>query len=371
MIDKTENLRLRPSVSIVSTATENVWEFFLSNTRQVRHLRIRDQRLIHLVTQLNGTSIADLVKEHPDIGSEIAHLFTALVEWCIVEYQSVSKTIFDSTHYRTLNFLSDFIPSYALLSEQRRFRNSKVILIGCGGVGSLLADGIAAIGVGELTLWDPDDVKNNNLNRGLFTRQDVGKSKVRVLADRFEKLYPDLKVTTVTELLEQETQISRHFGQLGSTDLVINAADYPNVDVTSKLIFPTCMNLKIPHIVAGGYNLHLSLIGPTIIPFETPCYKCIEMGLEQLQNEDFSHLRKLVRPKRNIGNLAPLAGISVSFTLNETIRTLLRGSFLYPYMSGRRGEFNYLNNQVNYTTFERQANCSWCSNTHKHPVNPS
>lgn len=371
MIDKTENLRLRPSVSIVSTATENVWEFFLSNTRQVRHLRIRDQRLIHLVTQLNGTSIADLVKEHPDIGSEIAHLFTALVEWCIVEYQSVSKTIFDSTHYRTLNFLSDFIPSYALLSEQRRFRNSKVILIGCGGVGSLLADGIAAIGVGELTLWDPDDVKNNNLNRGLFTRQDVGKSKVRVLADRFEKLYPDLKVTTVTELLEQETQISRHFGQLGSTDLVINAADYPNVDVTSKLIFPTCMNLKIPHIVAGGYNLHLSLIGPTIIPFETPCYKCIEMGLEQLQNEDFSHLRKLVRPKRNIGNLAPLAGISVSFTLNETIRTLLRGSFLYPFMSGKRGEFNYLSNQVNYTTFERQANCSWCSNTHKHPVNPS
>jgi len=306
VIDRTEKLRLRPSVSVVPTATENVWEFFLSNTRQVRHLRIRDQRLIDLVIQLNGSSIDDLVEENSDIGSEIAHLLTALVEWCIVEYQSISKAISSSNHYRTLNFLSDFIPTYALFSEQRRLRNSKVVLIGCGGVGSLLADGIAAMGVEEIILWDPDDVKNNNLNRGLFTREDLGRPKVKVLADRFSKLYPDLKVTTVTELLEQEVQISQHFGQLSTTDLVINAADYPNVDTTSKLIFPTCMNLKIPHIVAGGYNLHLSLIGPTIIPFETPCYKCIELGLDQLQNEDFSHLRKLVRPKRNIGNLGRL-----------------------------------------------------------------
>jgi molybdopterin/thiamine biosynthesis adenylyltransferase len=317
--------------------------------------------MIDLICKINGTCVNQLVYENPDLKSDIENIIPALVDWNIVEYTAVADWISSQSNYRTLNFLSDYIPTYALLGTYKRLRDSRVIIFGCGGVGSLVADGLASIGVRDLVLCDPDEVKAHNLNRGIFTRKDLDVRKVDALGNRFEDLYPEVRVVKVPELFETEAAVTELLAGWKNIDLVINSADFPNVDTTSKLIFPPCMNLRIPHIVSGGYNLHLSLIGPTIIPFETPCFKCIEVGLERLQTEDFSHLRKLKRPKRNIGNLAPLANIAASYTVNEALKTLLRGKYIYPTMVGKRGEFNYLTGKANYTTFNKVTDCAWCS----------
>ena len=106
--------------------------------------------------------------------------------------------------------------------------------------------------------------------------------------------------------------------------------------------------------------MHLSLIGPTIIPNETPCFRCIGRGLEEEQPNDFSRVRKLFRPKRNIGNLSPLAGISASFTCFEAIRVLVKSDKLQPLMKGRRGEFNFLTSKLNFSEYSRLSDCEWC-----------
>jgi hypothetical protein len=122
------------------------------------------------------------------------------------------------------------------------------------------------------------------------------------------------------------------------------------------------MDYKIPHIIAGGYNLHLSLIGQTIIPFESACFECADIVLNGKNQQELMGVRKLVRSERNLGNLAPLAGITASFAVNEILRLIFRNENLQPKMLNRRGEFNFLTNKISFFDLPKQQNCSWCRN---------
>lgn len=66
---------------------------------------------------------------------------------------------------------------------RHRLAESRVLLLGCGGIGSLVAATLATAGVGELVLVDGDHVELSNLTRQfLFTESDVGLPKAEVLA---------------------------------------------------------------------------------------------------------------------------------------------------------------------------------------------
>ena len=57
------------------------------------------------------------------------------------------------------------------------------MILGCGGLGSWVAAGLACVGVGRLTLVDDDVVELSNLNRQLlFTEADIGRAKVAAAA---------------------------------------------------------------------------------------------------------------------------------------------------------------------------------------------
>lgn len=116
------------------------------------------------------------------------------------------------------------------------------------------------------------------------------------------------------------------------TDQWDRFSPYPSVDYTSSIVDEACKALNLPYIIGGGYNLHLSLIGMTVIPGKTACYHCGRITLEDRQKGDLDNLKKLDRPWRNIGNLAPLAAITSSFTANEAIRLVLRSQRLMPVM---------------------------------------
>lgn len=361
MVDINQPLRLRPSVSVIPTTDPEVIEFFQGNTRRVKHLRVKDPRIIELVSSLNGQSLSQLIERFPDIAPEISAFLEAVFGWCFIEYENVGKALSATANYRTLNFLADYFPSDEILAAESVLNDSSVLIVGCGGVGGIIARGLVKIGVQNITLCDPDIVKAHNLNRGAFTRDHLNQSKVEVLANAIRTEYPKCVVEQLNIQLVDSTSARQILPLKSHYNLVINAADYPNVDTTSKLLFPLCMEQRIPHIVAGGYNLHLSLIGPTILPFESACYRCIEMGLDDQLEEGFSRLRKLVRPKRNIGNIGPLATISASYTLNECLKTLLSGPRIKPRMLGKRGEFNYVKGRAEYAVFPRRDDCNWCS----------
>lgn len=85
---------------------------------------------------------------------------------------------------------------------------------------------------------------------------------------------------------------------------------------------------------AGGCNMHLSLVGPTIIPGKTPCFQLRFHGMDQPSESEIEGAERIIKEHRNLGNLVPLAAISASFVANEYLKVLLNLPNLNPAMIG-------------------------------------
>jgi tRNA A37 threonylcarbamoyladenosine dehydratase len=84
-------------------------------------------------------------------------------------------------------------------------KNSKVLVVGLGGVGSFAAEFLARAGVGNLTIVDGDVVDTTNINRQLpALHSTVGLPKVHVVGDRLMDINPELNLTIVEEFLSPE-----------------------------------------------------------------------------------------------------------------------------------------------------------------------
>ena len=78
---------------------------------------------------------------------------------------------------------------------QKKINNSKVLVVGCGGLGSPVIDLLSRAGIGEIGMIDHDKVSLSNLHRQImFTSDDIGKYKVSVLKKRIRKINKNVKV---------------------------------------------------------------------------------------------------------------------------------------------------------------------------------
>ena len=72
-------------------------------------------------------------------------------------------------------------------------------IVGLGGIGSIVAEQLAHLGVGRLLLLDPEVIEETNLNRVVgAARGDIGRPKVEVTADLIRRINPEIKVTAIT-----------------------------------------------------------------------------------------------------------------------------------------------------------------------------
>ncbi|MBW7881884.1 MAG: molybdopterin-synthase adenylyltransferase MoeB [Caldilineaceae bacterium] len=168
---------------------------------------------------------------------------------------------------------------HTLLSEvgesgQVKLLESKVLLIGAGGLGSPAAMYLAAAGVGTLGIVDFDTVDISNLQRQiLHGNKDVGRPKVESAADRIHDINPDVKVIPFREPLTSENalEIIRQF------DIVLNGSDnFP----TRYLVNDACRMLGRP-LVDGSifmFEGQVTVYLPDAPEYGTeggPCYRCL------------------------------------------------------------------------------------------------
>jgi molybdopterin/thiamine biosynthesis adenylyltransferase len=311
---------------------------------------------------LNGNTLDEITEKYNNINPYFIDKFiNYLYENCYIEDFDLAKKINDHPFNRVINFIADYLPTHEAIRAFDKINNSHVVIIGCGAIGSWVTQLLCQNGIKKFTLCDPDVVKPGNLNRSIFFYNDIGKKKTICLKESIERIYKNAKVFCVNSFITCEKNLYKVLSLSdGAVDLVINCSDFPNVDTTSEFVSKVCMERQIPHIIAGGYNLHLSLIGPTIIPKKSPCFRCIQSGLEKETPIDFANTRKLYRKKRNIGNLSPLAGISASFVAFESLRVLVDSNKMMPYMMGKRGEFNFLTSELNFSEYPKLPDCEWC-----------
>lgn len=73
--------------------------------------------------------------------------------------------------------------------------DAKIHIVGCGSVGSTIAENLARCGVKNMVLWDFDTVEAHNIVNQMFRQQDVGKPKVEALKDILCDINPEITDT--------------------------------------------------------------------------------------------------------------------------------------------------------------------------------
>lgn len=127
-------------------------------------------------------------------------------------------------------------------SEQTRFKDSKIAVVGCGGIGGEAIEMLARMGVGKLNLIDKDSFDISNLNRQTMSSLDTIKlSKSEVSKERIRLINPYTEVTAFNEELNENNMKK----VLGNCDIIIDALD--NI-YTRILISRFAKENKIPFI---------------------------------------------------------------------------------------------------------------------------
>jgi molybdopterin/thiamine biosynthesis adenylyltransferase/rhodanese-related sulfurtransferase len=150
---------------------------------------------------------------------------------------------------------------------QRRLLESKVLLLGVGGLGSPAALYLAAAGVGTLGLVDMDVVDLSNLQRQVLHRQAaIGRAKTASAKEAIAALNPDVQVETYPERLTAENVLQI----LQGYDLVLDGGDnFP----TRYLLNDACVIQKKPNIHGSVARFEGQVT--TLLPGQGPCYRCL------------------------------------------------------------------------------------------------
>ena len=151
---------------------------------------------------------------------------------------------------------------------QQRLLNSRMLLVGAGGLGSPAALYLAAAGVGTLGIVDADDVDDSNLQRQvLHSTAALGRPKVESARERINGLNPDVDVVPYEERLTSEN-IDAILDE--GWDVIVDGADnFP----TRYLVNDASVWHKIPVVHGSIYRFE----GQATVfkPFEGPCYRCL------------------------------------------------------------------------------------------------
>ncbi len=150
---------------------------------------------------------------------------------------------------------------------QAKLLDSKVLLVGAGGLGSPAALYLAAAGVGTLGIVDFDTVDASNLQRQILHSMDrLGQPKVESARETLQALNPDVKIEPYQERLSADNVLDIMRGY----DLVVDGGDnFP----TRYLVNDASLHLRIP--VVHGAIFRFEGQASVFSPYEGPCYRCL------------------------------------------------------------------------------------------------
>lgn len=152
---------------------------------------------------------------------------------------------------------------------QEQLRAASIALVGCGALGTVIAEGLTRAGIGSLRLIDRDVLELHNLQRQvLFDENDVaeGLPKAIAAARHLARINSEVRVEPVV------ADLSPHNAErlLSGVDLVLDGTD--NFE-TRYLINDVCVKHDLPWIygaVVGTYGMTT-----TFMPDRTPCFRCL------------------------------------------------------------------------------------------------
>jgi adenylyltransferase/sulfurtransferase len=150
---------------------------------------------------------------------------------------------------------------------QEQLSRSRVLVVGVGGLGGPVAMYLAAAGIGELGVIDPDQVEASNLHRQvLYRTEDVGEDKVQVAARNLQSLNPNVQVRPLAARLD----VGNALEVIAPYDLVLDGTDNFS---TRYLVNDACALLGKRNVFASvlRFDGQLTVLGDPA----GPCYRCL------------------------------------------------------------------------------------------------
>lgn len=230
---------------------------------------------------------------------------------------------------------------------QKKLLNSKVLIIGTGGLGAPAAMFLAAAGVGTIGLVDYDVVELSNLQRQIihFT-QDVGKPKVDSGQETINLMNPDVNVITYREWVS--AQNIQDIIKDQDYDFIIDGTDnFP----AKFLINDACVFLNKPFSHAGIIRFQGQTM--TFVPGQGPCYRCIFHNPPPAD---------AVPTCKQAGVLGVMGGIIGTIQATEAIKYILGIGEL---LTGHLLTYDALTMEFRKIKLSNNSNCQVCG---EHPT---
>lgn len=224
---------------------------------------------------------------------------------------------------------------------QLRLKGSKVCLLGAGGLGSVAAMQLAALGVGFLRIVDRDVVELSNLHRQhLYGVDDIGFPKVEAAAKRLQKLNPFITVEPVPLSVNEFTIEDL----VRDVDVVVDGLDSMAARYAVNRV---CIKFGVPYVfgavVASAGNLS------TIVPGESACLECFYGGLDDAK-----------LPKCGVVGVHPsVVNVVASLEVSEAVRIITGRQ---PRLVNKLLHFDLNELEINQISLSKVDACPVCGN---------
>ncbi|SFV79307.1 Sulfur carrier protein adenylyltransferase ThiF [hydrothermal vent metagenome] len=197
------------------------------------------------------------------------------------------------------------------IEGQQALLDSTMLLIGVGGLGSPSAMYLAAAGVGHLIIADFDKVELSNLQRQVIHHtDDIGEFKVDSAKAKMLSINPDVKITTVKDLDENNLN-----AWVEKSDIVLDGTD--NFDTRFK-INKACVEQKTPLVSAAVIRFEGQLSVFKGYEVDKPCYQCL-YSEEGNSDENCTDNGILAPVAGMLGTMQALQAIKVVLSLGEQL----------------------------------------------------
>ena len=226
------------------------------------------------------------------------------------------------------------------IDGQEKLWNSKVLIIGVGGLGCAVAQYLACSGIGQLTLVDNDKVDKTNLQRQvLHTENNVGLNKCDSAKQSLQQLNSEITIDTHTIRLTGEVLLQT----IQEHDVVVDCSD--NLTTRNELNL-LCFKTKTP-LVSGAAIRMEGQVATFTMDKDQPCYQCISsmFGEQELTCSES-------------GILSPVVGVIGSLQATETIKLLVQ---IGEVLSSRLLMFDAVTMSFNEFKLNQNLTCSVCS----------
>lgn len=188
---------------------------------------------------------------------------------------------------------------------QLRLKDSKVLVVGAGGLGCPVALYLGGAGVGSLVIVDDDTVELPNLQRQVaFRHADLGRAKAECLVEQVRATNPEIEVEALTCRLAGEAMVE----QVRSADVVVDCTDNFS---TRFAINRACVGAGVPLVSGAAIRGEGQVSVFDSRQPDAPCYQCLypETGDEELSCSE-------------AGVIGPLVGLIGACQAMEAIKVI-------------------------------------------------